>query len=69
MFWFIGGVLFQRPAYAAIEAAWVTNGVVVAAPIPPYYTFFDASKIPEGATPFAVLGSGTTRLAVAYYTD
>lgn len=33
IFWFIGGFLFQRPAYAAIEAAFVTNGVVVAAPV------------------------------------
>lgn len=56
---------------ATAGAVWGVgaSGVVVSASAPLYSSFFDASKIPEGATPFAVLGSGTTRLAVAYYTE
>ena len=56
---------------ATAAAVWGVgaSGVVVSAASFPYSAIFDSSKIPAGATPFAVLGSGTMRLAVAYYTD
>ncbi len=56
---------------ATTGAVWGVgaSGVVVSAASSPFSSFFDASKIPAGATPFAVLGSGTRRLAVAYYTE
>lgn len=56
---------------ATAGAVWGVgpSGVVVSADSPLFSSFFDASKIPAGATPFAVLGSGTRRLAVAYFTE
>lgn len=65
MFWFIGGVLFQRPAYAAIEAAWVTNGVVVAAPVQMPVV---GVRLDTGVTVFNLYGSDdATRNACGYY--
>lgn len=65
MFWFIGGVLFQRPAYAAIEAAFVTNGVVVAAPVQMPVV---GVRLDTGATVFNLLSADdATRNACGYY--
>lgn len=56
---------------ATAGAVWGVNasGVVVSASAPIYSSFFDAAKFPAGATPFAVLGSNLTRLAVAYHSS
>lgn len=64
MFWFIGGVLFQRPVYA-LDAAFATNGVVVAVPVQMPVV---GVRLDTGAVVFNLHGADdATRNACGYY--
>lgn len=64
MFWFIGGVLFQRPVYA-LDAAFATNGVVVAVPVQMPVV---GVRLDTGETVFNLYGADdATRNACGYY--